>query len=972
MRTRGSKKTTTYSRGGGRTTSKAAAAAAAAAAQEIPAAELETGCKNPTKPQEVADDHENLLNFSIDQTEATEAVVESKEEDSHVDVEKNNPDEAGKHGDSDIKSVDASEAQSGVAFSDGVKSHSDLEDTSETLQTGYDTEKTDAIESSEVANEMLMGANLEEKKTEGSFEEVAEPKETSADLKAEHDEIVQPMDTDSIVLSTISEGNGKETLLKSVEEVENTSVAAILSDEKQILGLEKQEMVAGDNIIASKVEEIKEAKQILGSEKQEMVAGENIIASTVEEIKEARDSDTQCQSEPILEQEVINDAEIVEAHEDLHQAIAGQKESEATNGEKLQEIETEETFTSDEKAVQMDVTETAQKGEDEFEAQHAMPISERRKQKKLEVFVGGLDKEVTEEELRNVFQKVGDVTEIRLMVNSHTGKNKGYAFVRYANAAQAKRATEELEHVQIRGRTCGVLQSEENDVLFLGNISKDWRKETISEALAKYEIEALEEVTLMEDPQNEGMNRGFAFLEFATHKDALKAFKQLQKPDVVFGTERSAKVSWAQPLNEPDEEVMAQVKSVFVDGMPPTWDEEQVKERFGKFGEIERIMLARNMSSAKRKDFGFINYSSRDAALACIEALNNTEIAEGETKVKLKVMLAKPQSKSRSVKGGARGGFHLGQETGRGRGGSLGRMGQGGRGFTRGGARDNYFSSRGVSDYNARASSLQQLFQAVKERAYEEERQLAAQRTALWGSGGAISAGDRVKNVLPARKESFHIGQEDRSRKTSNIGRGFGAQGAGQFGNQVSYRERFDIDAANPRVNAGRKDAVAPVSAHFGRPVHGYAAPAPASKRPYSAVDDGRKYADRQTRARLEPTEPIPFGVGSSQYGSGSFYDRTSVGRSQYSGTVGHGPTSLNSVPGSNVTAPGQQHSYGVYEKQQQTAGRGGNTFYAPGGHGYERDYPLESTIRGGSEIGSNKDPSQQARRQGTTGTGSD
>lgn len=79
---------------------------------------------------------------------------------------------------------------------------------------------------------------------------------------------------------------------------------------------------------------------------------------------------------------------------------------------------------------------------------------------------------------------------------------------------------------------------------------------------------------------------------------------------------------------------MWQVKSVFVDGMPSTWEEEKIREHFGKFGEIERVVLARNMLAAKRKDFGFVNYVERDAALACIDALNNTEIIDGDVKVR--------------------------------------------------------------------------------------------------------------------------------------------------------------------------------------------------------------------------------------------------------------------------------------------------------------------------------------------------
>ncbi|KAL7211899.1 hypothetical protein ACSBR2_014705 [Camellia fascicularis] len=65
------------------------------------------------------------------------------------------------------------------------------------------------------------------------------------------------------------------------------------------------------------------------------------------------------------------------------------------------------------------------------------------------------------------------------------------------------------------------------------------------------------------------------------------AYKRLQKPDAVFDhSERTAKVAFAEPLGEPDPEVMAQVKSVFVDGLPPQWDEDRVREQFKGYGAI--------------------------------------------------------------------------------------------------------------------------------------------------------------------------------------------------------------------------------------------------------------------------------------------------------------------------------------------------------------------------------------------------
>jgi RNA recognition motif-containing protein len=71
-------------------------------------------------------------------------------------------------------------------------------------------------------------------------------------------------------------------------------------------------------------------------------------------------------------------------------------------------------------------------------------------------------------------------------------------------------------------------------------------------------VENINDVTVIEDPSNTGVNRGFAFLELETHKDALTAFRTLRKKNA-FGEDRTIKVAWAQPLNDPDEDVMEQV-----------------------------------------------------------------------------------------------------------------------------------------------------------------------------------------------------------------------------------------------------------------------------------------------------------------------------------------------------------------------------------------------------------------------------
>lgn len=77
-----------------------------------------------------------------------------------------------------------------------------------------------------------------------------------------------------------------------------------------------------------------------------------------------------------------------------------------------------------------------------------------------------------------------------------------------------------------------------------------------------YGVGNVEDLTLVEDSNSAGLNRGFAFLEFSSRSDAMDAFKRLQKRDVSFGVDRPAKVSFADSFIDPGDEIMAQVCNV--------------------------------------------------------------------------------------------------------------------------------------------------------------------------------------------------------------------------------------------------------------------------------------------------------------------------------------------------------------------------------------------------------------------------
>lgn len=105
-----------------------------------------------------------------------------------------------------------------------------------------------------------------------------------------------------------------------------------------------------------------------------------------------------------------------------------------------------------------------------------------------EVFVGKLPRDCYEDELVPVFEKVGKIYELRLMMD-YNGQNRGYAFVVYCSKRDAQKCVRTLNNYEIRkGRLLGVCQSVDNCRLFIGGIPKKVKKDDIMEEISKVGI----------------------------------------------------------------------------------------------------------------------------------------------------------------------------------------------------------------------------------------------------------------------------------------------------------------------------------------------------------------------------------------------------------------------------------------------------------------------------------------------------
>lgn len=71
-------------------------------------------------------------------------------------------------------------------------------------------------------------------------------------------------------------------------------------------------------------------------------------------------------------------------------------------------------------------------------------------EKKL--FVGGLSYNTTEETLKAAFQKFGEIASAIIITDKMSGRSKGFGFVEFATAEEAKKAIEGLNGTELDGR----------------------------------------------------------------------------------------------------------------------------------------------------------------------------------------------------------------------------------------------------------------------------------------------------------------------------------------------------------------------------------------------------------------------------------------------------------------------------------------------------------------------------------------
>ncbi|XP_003740180.1 probable RNA-binding protein 46 [Galendromus occidentalis] len=171
-----------------------------------------------------------------------------------------------------------------------------------------------------------------------------------------------------------------------------------------------------------------------------------------------------------------------------------------------------------------------------------------------------------------------------------------------------------------------IVRTEMGRRLYVANIPKVKTKEDIFNHFNRF-LGGLVDVMVYTYPGST-QNRGFCFIEFNSSKNAMFA-KETIVASRPWGCE--VVVDWADPEQEPDEEIMKSVKVLYIKNLSPRVTDADLRRAFAERGlQVERVKVIR--------DFAFVHFFTRSLAEKAMKVCQNLTLDD----LPLQVSWAKP------------------------------------------------------------------------------------------------------------------------------------------------------------------------------------------------------------------------------------------------------------------------------------------------------------------------------------------
>ncbi|AFZ81363.1 RNA recognition motif domain-containing protein [Theileria equi strain WA] len=240
------------------------------------------------------------------------------------------------------------------------------------------------------------------------------------------------------------------------------------------------------------------------------------------------------------------------------------------------------------------------------------------------IYIGSLDPDVKEEDIRTIFSSFGEITCIEMPRDPSTNKSKGYCFVEYRKKESADVAIVSMQGFQIKGRP--IKLGKPNAATGQGSVfSAGMGMASMSAAYTNP----------FANPMAAGVLAAAAFLQSRSGVkiDTCMFSKVVNKRDVaVILSKIGASASIPFSIGPTPPEMNG--KRVHLENVPFELGSQDIKKIFEPFGTIINcVLIPRDMLPGSFYGCGYIDFESPQVAQIVSSAMNGFEIAGAKVQV---------------------------------------------------------------------------------------------------------------------------------------------------------------------------------------------------------------------------------------------------------------------------------------------------------------------------------------------------
>ncbi|XAR64022.1 hypothetical protein NMG60_11024217 [Bertholletia excelsa] len=247
------------------------------------------------------------------------------------------------------------------------------------------------------------------------------------------------------------------------------------------------------------------------------------------------------------------------------------------------------------------------------------------------LYVGDLDFNVTDSQLYELFNEVGQVVSVRVCRDLSTRRSLGYGYVNYSNPHDAARAMEVLNFTPLNGKSIRIMYSHRDPSIrksgtaniFIKNLDKGIDNKALHDTFSSFgNILSCKIAT-----DASGQSKGYGFVQFDNEESAQNAIDKLNGMLI---NDKQVYVGHFLRKQERDSAMnKTKFNNVYVKNLSESTTDEDLNKIFGEYGTITSAVVMRD-GDGKSKCFGFVNFENADDAAKAVEALNGKKFDDKE------------------------------------------------------------------------------------------------------------------------------------------------------------------------------------------------------------------------------------------------------------------------------------------------------------------------------------------------------